>query len=307
MSRYPNSEPIQAPMSDYFTDREHGPVARTRESIDDRLWRGLYSLIETRLDDGSFGLRFPLACPDSAANAYGSNRSSFASMLEAEVPWINWPLQADAVPDTPVVLDLLEFCAAGVGRPIAGSYHGFFQHHRLSWDREAGLTQLVADVNRLFARNGVAFELTDLGKARRLLPPHLGQALTHANFATGDSQADGLLEAARSRFLAPKVEDRRDGLEKLWDAFERIKTLEPGAGKKASADTLLDRAAAPGTKLRKALGNEAVELTQIGNTHRIRHSETSQEPLETTAQVDYLFGRLFAFIHLVLTASGRVA
>jgi hypothetical protein len=33
--------------------------------------------------------------------------------------------------------------------------------------------------------------------------------------------------------------------------------------------------------------------------------EISQEPLETTAQVDFLFGRLFAFIHLVLTANGR--
>jgi len=293
-------------MSDYFTDREYGPVARTSESIDSRLWRGLYSLIETRLDDGSFGLRFPLACPDSAANAYGSDRSTFATMLEAEVPWITWPLSADVIPDTPVVLDLLEFCAAAVGLPIAGSYHGFFQHHHLSWDREAGLTQFVTDVNRLLARNGVAFELTPSGNARRLLPLHLGQTLVHANFATGDSLADGLLEAARSRFLAPKVEDRRDGLEKLWDAFERIKTLEPGADKKVSADALLDRAAVPGTKLRQALANEVAELTRIGNTHRIRHSETSQEPLETTAQVDYLFGRLFAFMHLVLSASGRV-
>jgi len=293
-------------MSDYYTDREYGPVARSLETIDERLWRGLYSLIDTRLDDGSFGNRFPLACPDSAANAYGTDRSAFGHMLEAEVPWIAWPLRADVIPDPPVVLDLLEFCAASVGVPLPGSYHSYFQHHHLSWDREAGLAQFVADVNRLFDRNGVAFELTPDGKARRTLPPHLGQALYHANFATSDRITDGLLEDARARFLAPKVEDRRDGLEKLWDAFERIKTLEPGLDKKASANALLDRAARPGSRLREVLAREAMELTSIGNNHRIRHSEISQEPLDTTVQVDYLFGRLFAFIHLILTASGRV-
>lgn len=292
-------------MSDYYTDREYGARARTSETIDDRLWSGLHSLIETRLDDGSFGQRFPLACPDSAANAYGTDRQTFSRMLEAEVPWLTWPLRHDEVPETPVILDLLEFCAAAVGEPIEGSWHSFFSHSHLSWDRAAGLAKFVADVNRLLARNGVAFELTAEGKARRLLPVHLGQALALANFATGDGVTDALLETARSRFLAPKVEDRRDGLEKLWDAFERIKTLEPGADKRFSADVLLDKAARPGTKLRQALADEAAALTRIGNTHLIRHSETSQEPLETTAQVDFLFGRLFAFIHLLLTASGR--
>lgn len=68
----------------------------------------------------------------------------------------------------------------------------------------------------------------------------------------------------------------------------------------------MDKAAKPGSKLRKTLADEAAALTGIGNSHRIRHSETWQEPLETTAQVDFLFGRLFAFIHLLLTTSGRM-
>lgn len=48
-------------------------------------------------------------------------------------------------------------------------------------------------------------------------------------------------------------------------------------------------------------------LTRLGNTHRIRHSETNQEPLETALQIDYLFTRLFAFLHFVLKAGGRAA
>ena len=110
---------------------------------------------------------------------------------------------------------------------------------------------------------------------------------------------------ARTRFLSPKEEDRRDALEKLWDAFERIKTLEPGADKRAQANAILDRAAKPGSKYRHAIAQEAAELTTIGNTFRIRHSETTQEPLTSLDQIDYLFTRMFSFVRMVLRGSAR--
>ena len=124
-------------------------------------------------------------------------------------------------------------------------------------------------------------------------------------FATGDEETDRLLEVARQRIARPRIEDRRDALEKLWDAFERLKTLEPGSNKRTQAERLLDGVATPGTKLRQMLGEEATALTKIGNTFRIRHSETSQENLGSPEQVDYLFSRLFAFIRMVLKATGR--
>lgn len=292
---------------DYFTDREFGAVPRATEEINERLWAGLLSLVETRLDDGSFGYRFPLACPDSGKRPCGCDQSAFSKTLEAEVPAITWPLSAYQLPHTPVILDLLEFCAKAIGQPIEGSWHDYHDHYHISWDRPSGLAGMVAEVNRLLARNGVAFEMDADGKIHRILPAVLRVTLIQARFLTGDSATDRLLETARSRILAPNLEDRRDGLEKLWDAFERIKTLEPGNNKRATADSMLDYAARPGSKLRTALGAEADALTTIGNTHRIRHSEVSQEPLETPLQIDYLFTRLFAFIYLQLKASNRAA
>jgi hypothetical protein len=294
-------------MDDYFTDREFGPVPRASEDIDERLWGGLHSLIEVRLDDGSFGQRFPLACDDPGKLPCGCDRNAFGRSLEAEVPRASWPLYAHQLPPTPVILDILEFCARAVGAPVRGSWHGFFNHYHLSWDRASGLAEWVADTNRLLARNGVAFEMNQEGKMQRILPAALRVALLQARFASGDPETDRLLEVARLRILAPKQEDRSDGLEKLWDAFERIKTLEPGTNKKVMADAILDRAARPGSQLRASLATEADALTKIGNTHRIRHSEIWQEPLETSFQVDYLFTRLFAFIYLQLKASGRAA
>lgn len=293
-------------MRSYFTDREHGERPRSIDVIDERLWAVLVSVIETGLRDGSFGYRFPEQCPDGG-DGCGCDDQAFGRVLIGEVPWAEWPMSPDRAPPTPVVLDVLEFWATAVGQPVRRDYHPFYRHHHLTWDRHAGLQRFLYDVNLLFSRNGVAFELAPTGQARRLLSEPLAEALAWSRFATGDAETDRLLESARLRIASPKPEDRQDALEKLWDAFERLKTVEPGTTKKAQAETLLDRVSAPGSKLRQLLGDEAMALTTIGNTFRIRHSETSQESLTTVDQVDYLFARMFAFIRIVLKATGRGA
>lgn len=121
-------------------------------------------------------------------------------------------------------------------------------------------------------------------------------------FRTGDDQLDRLLEHVCSHFLSSKFDDRRDATEKLWDAFERMKTLEPGTDKKVQADVLLDRAEVPGSKMRVALGNEAKALTTIGNSLRIRHSEVSQEMIERSEQLDWLCLRMFSFVQRLLSS-----
>ena len=138
-----------------------------------------------------------------------------------------------------------------------------------------------------------------------MLPQPLVDTLSWTQFATDDGESDRLLETARRKFALPRPEDRQDAVEKLWDAFERLKTHEPGADKRARAKALLDRAAAPESSFRCVLGEEATALTKIGKSFRIRHSETTQQTLSSLDQVDYPFERLFAFIRIVLRATGR--
>ena len=295
-------------MSDlYFSDRERGPRPRTIEDIGAPLWTALRCLIEARIDDGSFGYKFPEACPDGGL--CGCDGRKFAAVALAEIPELpNQWLYAysEAPPDTPVILDLLEFCARNVARPIKAGYHGYPRpgHYHLDFERDEGLEEFAADVNRLLSRNGIGFELTAEGKAMRLGPPLLRDALADAFFHSGDAETDRLLEDSRRLILLPHIEDRRNALEKLWDAFERIKTLEPGNDKRAQAMALLDKAVkAP--RLREFLEKEAKELTAIGNNLQIRHFEKTQEKLERPEEVDYLFHRMFSFIRLVLRVTGR--
>ena len=295
----------------YFSERERGPRPRMDEAISAPVRRALFHQIDVRMGNGSFGWKFPAQC-DDGRGPIGTDAQAFWDTAVAEIPDLpvpddSWPAQAlqsaDDV-DTVVFLDLLEFCARAVARPIEGGYHSFFDHHHLDYDREAGLAEFVDDVNRLFGRNGIAFELSDEGDARRLVAPGLREVLREAEFNTGDADTDRLLETARRRIVSPRESDRRDALDTLWDAFERIKTIEPGANKKAQADRLLDRTAqAP--KLRGFLAQEAKALTEIGNGLFIRHSETTQEPVGTLEQIDYLFHRMFSFLRLVLRAPDR--
>jgi hypothetical protein len=67
---------------------------------------------------------------------------------------------------------------------------------------------------------------------------------------SADEVADALRGQGRSkprdpRILSPKPDDRHDALEKLWNAFERLKTPEPTANKRAQADAPLDWVATP--------------------------------------------------------------
>ena len=71
--------------------------------------------------------------------------------------------------------------------------------------------------------------------------------------------------------------------------------------KRSSVKALLDQAADEST-FREILEQEAITLTDAGNRFQIRHSETSQVPLQRNDHVDYLFHRLFALIWLVLRA-----
>lgn len=289
----------------YFSERERGPLPRTCDEIDDRVWGGLYALITARINDNSFGWRFPEQC-DDGYGACGLDLRALKLTAAAEIPDIEWPLSHENAPSSVAIMDLLEYAASCVGHPVQGSWHDYMRHHHLDWDRGAGLTRFVQDVNRLFSRNGVAFELTETGQARRLLPEPLRNTLIGATFHTDDAELDRLLEEARRGILAVDVNQRRGGLEKLWDAFERIKTLEPGTDKRVQADALLDKVAGPNTpRMRAALGEEAFALTKIGNTFGIRHSETNQEIPTSANEIDFLFHRMYAFLRLVLKTTGR--
>jgi hypothetical protein len=219
---------------------------------------------------------------------------------------ILWPpdqLRADVRATDGQVFDAVEYSYEHVAEPSDPKYHGYMGHSHWSYNQEKGRAKFQEDVDLLFQRNGLALELKD-GEVKRIAPAVLHEALEQAAFNTGDNELDRILETAREKFLHRSLDVRKEGLEKLWDAWESLKTVEPGANKPAQVKAILDKGAAEPV-LRERLETEAKELNFIGNNLMIRHTEVGKPPITESAQVDYLFHRMFAMIQLLLKSSGR--
>jgi hypothetical protein len=106
-----------------------------------------------------------------------------------------------------------------------------------------------------------------------------------------------LLEISCSKFILPKTESRVESLEKIWDAFERLKTYYE-ENKKVSANTLITAISSGNSLFQHHIVNEFQSLTKIGNEFQIRHFERNKVQLQSNLHIDYLFYRMSSLIHL---------
>jgi hypothetical protein len=114
---------------------------------------------------------------------------------------------------------------------------------------------------------------------------------------TDDEELDKLIKEAKERFFNPK--DKQIALEKLWDAFERVKTYYKG-NKKQSSEKLVSLITNDFDL--DFLDSEFKILTIIGNDYRIRHHETDKKEIINSKHLNYLFFRMLSLIDLCLTS-----
>ena len=290
-------------MKKLFSERMGQPQPRVKEVLDENVRTALLQLIEVRVDDNSFGLKFPEQCPDGHGNSGCDQQALRNNMAGFQVIW---PSDARRLVHEDItdiqIFDLLEYAYEYVAKPIPGAYHSYFSHSHHDYDQEAGRKQLEEEVNRLFERNGIAFQL-QAGQVERLVPSILEEILLPTQFNTGDQILNELLSTAREKFLNRDLKVRREAIEKLWDAWERLKSLSDPVDKKNSVKMLLDRVTTE-PNLRDRVEVEARQLTEIGNNFFIRHTEVTKPAIADSHQVDYLFHRLFSFIRMILQAHG---
>lgn len=145
-----------------------------------------------------------------------------------------------------------------------------------------------AQVNAILKLNGLALKL-DNGKINNTYDlPISGAAL------------DSIEEAGLKELLQEAAKYYDDGnvkiaVEKLWDAFERLKTYySPALDKKQSINKIISDMSNGKVPYANLFEKEFNELTVIGN--RIRHHETTK----TNRHYEYFYKRCLS---LILTAS----
>jgi len=302
---------------DYFTDRETGKKEQTVNEIDIPVWNGIVAIFDSFIADNSLSKDFPEKCLDGQGIC-GCNTTLLYDKLKALIPKAEIPItrkekfvtnyndwetnrkEVENKIDTFTTLDLLEFCYRHLYDPIPiGSLHEYFNHYHLIFtDTGNSKHKYREEINSLFERNGIAYQLSVEGNIIRLIQEVFAQMINR-KFQTKDATLNQLLTEASQFILHPKITDRIRAIEKLWDAFERIKTFY-NSDKKASSSQLINLVANENALIETYIVIEAKILAEIGNKFQIRHFETDKQEITDVAHIDYLFFRMFSLIDLFI-------
>lgn len=286
-----------------YSERTRSGIPRDVEKVDKSAIAALETVLDRWLLRANRGaLRSYYTCYRCQGN-YSLDFDELSYIVRTRVPDCGIPTHSKLIPThgTEAVFDLLELYFEIAKRKLEPGSCPSGRYPCLADDL---IGNFISEVNGVFERKKIRYELTPTGRIQRIGAPIVSDLIRDTSFETGDSDLNEMLELAQDKYISRDPAIRREGLEKLWDAWERLKTLEDPSDKKTSVEALLDRVA--NGPMRERLGVEARELTQIGNKFMIRHSETDRHALTDHRHVDYLFHRLFSLVYLLLDATGRL-
>lgn len=271
----------------FYSDRTLGPVPRDQDELPDVTRTGLVAYVDGLIYQHWFARSFPEECPDGNS-VCGTDVDNLLADVRALIPGIRWPLNAQHLSDLEV-LDLLEYTYAHIAKPKQESFHSFFKHWELTFNRKPAVRDYRGRVNQMLARGGANYEMDDEGRIQRRGSAPVRRLVDGLRPVTGDDDLDQMIHYATVLYTSKDPRQRQVALEKLWDGYERLKTITRVGNKKQSIQGLLKVIEPP--ELREAIEKEMHSLTDIGNKFRIRHAEVGTTPIPDAAR-DYLFTRM---------------
>ena len=90
--------------------------------------------------------------------------------------------------------------------------------------------------------------------------------------------------------------DKQSATEKIWDAFERMKTYYIGLNKRDSVNRIINNVGQGDNDYFQLFDGEFRKLTEIGNTYRIRHHETDKKNIDDERYYDYFYLKCISLI-----------
>jgi len=251
---------------------------------------------------------FPLRCPDNGM-IFDFDERAFKDVTKALIPNFNLfskngikNINDYTDSDQYALLDFIEFCMKNIEDYEERGYHKFYNHYHWNFypSGTKNKSEFCDKINLIFQRNGIAFKLSMNGSIERILPMELDRVIKNFCYTGSDIELNKLIDLARKNIIKPKIDDRQIALEKLWDAFERIKTIKPGNDKKMSVAKLINSASESSQEFYMLLDEELNKLSKIGNQFQIRHYETDKIKINSNKHIDYLFYRMMSLLSLLL-------
>lgn len=154
-------------------------------------------------------------------------------------------------------------------------------------------SQFRNEINAIFKLNNINVELRN------------GEVHSTSNKAIGLDDSTiineaGLEELIRTAEDLYNKDEYSYAVEKIWDAFERIKTYYSTLDKKKSAEKIINDISYGNEHIKKMFDNEFKVLTDTGNSYRIRHHEINKIDISKELHYKYFYKRCLALISVIV-------
>lgn len=301
-------------MSMLYSERTIGTKPRVNEQVDHSIWKGIIVILESLRSKNYFAEEFPEICPDNTSHICGTDDYKLNDILSSYFE-LSWPLAhtrveesnlwsySDPKPYSPginLAFDLLEFLYAKTSTPHEYGFHSFFAHAHLSFkpDNQAK-NEFRNKINEFFRIRGMIYEMNPEGQLQKIINDETKQLISKVlKFRSQDIQLNQMLYDAYTKISHYDLNVSYHALEKLWDAWERLKCYYIPDNKKESAKEII-KLFSDNPEFQAIINEEMRTITSLGNTFRIRHSEPTQVVLNSHSQINYLFHRCLALIVLI--------
>ena len=154
-------------------------------------------------------------------------------------------------------------------------------------------SQFRNEINVIFKLNNINVELRN------------GEVHSTSNKAIGLDDSTNINEAGIEELIRIAEDLYNKGeysyaVEKIWDAFERIKTYYSTLDKKKSAEKIINDISYGNEHIKKMFDNEFKVLTDTGNSYRIRHHEINKIDIIKELHYKYFYKRCLALISVIV-------
>ncbi len=157
--------------------------------------------------------------------------------------------------------------------------------------------EFTLQINKMFQNFKMNYILIK-GEIKALHSEELNELFLDS-FNCFDKEIKEFIQIALEKFKSRDIKEQRIGLNKLVDAYERIKMLENPKDKKESAkkiSELVDKETA-------FFETDMMKMTRIANNEfMIRHTELDKTKIESVVVIEYLFYLYYNSIRAILLA-----
>lgn len=150
------------------------------------------------------------------------------------------------------------------------------------------------EINTIFKLNDISIEL----KSGEIHSINNKAIELDSSIKIGETGIEELITTADDLYRKGKYSY---AVEKIWDAFERIKTYYyPTLNKKKSAEKIIKDISFGNENIKMMFDVEFKTLTDIGNNYRIRHHEKNKTDISNDLHYEYFYKRCLSLISILL-------